>query len=577
MRIINLMGIPLRVLIVEDSEDDSLLLLHALRKGGYDPVHRRVDTAPAMTQALANESWDIIVSDHRMPSFDATHALNILKQAGSDVPFVIVSGSIGEEIAVGAMRSGAKDYLMKNNLTRLCAVVDRELREAEVRRQRLFAEKTAEHQAHYDLLTDLPNRSMFNDRLTLALAHANRHRKMLALLFVDLDRFKTIVDTLGHAIGDQVLRGVAERLSSCLEADDTLARMGGDEFVVLLPEIHRADKAVRLAQMMLDVLRPAFQFNGHDLHITTSIGISLYPYDGEDADTLLKNADTALYRAKEQGRNNYQLYTPAMNARAFERLALENSLRRALERNEFMLHYQPQVEIMSGSITAVEALIRWQHPDLGLVYPAEFIPLAEETGLIVPLGEWVIRTACTQAKLWQKAGLPPLIVAVNLSGRQFQHQGLVDSISRILKETKMDPRLLELEITESIAMQNADYTIVILKELKEMGLRISMDDFGTGYSSLSYLKKFPIDTLKIDQSFVRDIHTDPNDAAIANAVIVLAHSLKLEVVAEGVETPEQEAFLRENHCDRLQGYLFSNPIPAEVFQNFLEKHLQKSA
>ncbi|HVO33665.1 MAG TPA: diguanylate cyclase, partial [Elusimicrobiota bacterium] len=437
MRIINLMGIPLRVLIVEDSEDDSLLLLHALRKGGYDPVHRRVDTAPAMTQALANESWDIIVSDHRMPSFDATHALNILKQAGSDVPFVIVSGSIGEEIAVGAMRSGAKDYLMKNNLTRLCAVVDRELREAEVRRQRLFAEKTAEHQAHYDLLTDLPNRSMFNDRLTLALAHANRHRKMLALLFVDLDRFKTIVDTLGHAIGDQVLRGVAERLSSCLEADDTLARMGGDEFVVLLPEIHRADKAVRLAQMMLDVLRPAFQFNGHDLHITTSIGISLYPYDGEDADTLLKNADTALYRAKEQGRNNYQLYTPAMNARAFERLALENSLRRALERNEFMLHYQPQVEIMSGSITAVEALIRWQHPDLGLVYPAEFIPLAEETGLIVPLGEWVIRTACTQAKLWQKAGLPPLIVAVNLSGRQFQHQGLVDSISRILKETKM--------------------------------------------------------------------------------------------------------------------------------------------
>ena len=285
------------------------------------------------------------------------------------------------------------------------------------------------------------------------------------------------------------------------------------------------------------MLKPSFQFNSHELHITTSIGISLYPYDGTDADTLLKNADTALYRAKEQGRNNYQLYTPAMNARAFERLAMENSLRKALERQQFLLHYQPQVDIVTGKIVGMEALVRWQHPDLGLVYPAEFIPLAEETGLIVALGEWVLRTACAQNRLWQRAGLPQLSVAVNLSARQFQHHGLVDTIARILRETGIDPRTLEMEITETIAMQNADFTNVVLRHLKDMGVHVAMDDFGTGYSSLSYLKKFPIDTLKIDQSFVRDIHTDPNDAAIANAVIVLAHSLKLDVVAEGVETP----------------------------------------
>ena len=571
------MSVPLRVLIIEDSEDDTQLLLHALRKGGYDPLYERVDTAPGMASALARQGWDVVIADHSMPQFDAPTALNLLKKSGVDLPFIIVSGSIGEDIAANAMRLGAQDYLMKGNLTRLCPAIERELREAHVRRERRRAEETAQHQAYHDPLTDLPNRVMFNDRLTLALAHASRHRKMLAVLLVDLDRFKTIIDTLGHAMGDRLLRGVAERLHECLENGDTLARQGGDEFVILLPQVNRADKAVKLAQRMLEALKPSFHFGSHELHITTSIGIALYPYDGEDTDTLLKNADTALYRAKEQGRNNYQLYTPAMNARAFERLALENSLRKALERREFLLHYQPQVQLLSGQITGTEALLRWQHPDLGLVYPAEFIPLAEETGLIVSLGEWVMRTACVQNQAWQRAGLPPMTVAVNLSARQFQHHDLVETVQRILKETEMAAQWLELEITESIAMQNADYTIVVLRELKDMGIQISMDDFGTGYSSLSYLKKFPIDTLKIDQSFVRDLNSDPSDAAIAKAVIVLAHSLKLKVIAEGVETQEQKNFLREHGCDVTQGYLFSNPLPAPLLENLVRTHLQKTA
>jgi EAL domain-containing protein (putative c-di-GMP-specific phosphodiesterase class I) len=308
-----------------------------------------------------------------------------------------------------------------------------------------------------------------------------------------------------------------------------------------------------------------------------SIGITLYPYDGEDADTLLRNADTALYRAKEQGRNNYQLYTPAMNARAFERLALENSLRKAVERKEFLVYFQPQVDVLTGAIMGVEALLRWQHPDLGIVYPSEFISIAEETGLISQLGEWVLRTSCQQNKAWQKAGLPPMTVAVNLSGRQFQQLDLVENMSRILKETGLDPHWLEIEITESIAMQNADYTNVMLRNLKSMGVRVALDDFGTGYSSLSYLKKFPIDTLKIDQSFVRDLTNDSNDAAIANAIIVLAHSLKLKVIAEGVETKEQQAFLSQHHCDIIQGFLFSVPLPPPALEVLIRQHLQKTA
>jgi len=570
------MPTPLNILLVEDSEDDAQLLLHALKKGGWEPLYERVESGSAMEMALARRKWDVVIADQNLPQFSALKALDLLKENGYEIPFFIVSGSIEESLAAEAMNAGAQDYVMKSNLTRLSPAIERELREVQVRRDRQRAEATVEHQAHYDLLTNLPNRTTFKDRLTVALAQAGRNRKMMGILFVDLDRFKTIVDTLGHTIGDKLLRGVAERLRASLEEGDTLARMGGDEFVILLPQINRADRAVRVAQRILEALKPSFHFDEHELHITMSIGITLYPYDGEDADTLLRNADTALYRAKEQGRNNYQLYTPAMNARAFERLALENSLRKALERREFLLHYQPQVHMRTGVIAGTEALVRWQHPDLGLVYPAEFISIAEETGLITQLGEWVIRTACAQNKAWQKAGLPPMTVSVNLSARQFQQQDLVESVARILKETGLEARWLEMEITEGIAMQNADYTNVLLRGLKSMGVKVALDDFGTGYSSLSYLKKFPIDTLKIDQSFVRDLTTDPNDAAIANAVIVLAHSLKLTVIAEGVETREQETFLREHDCDMSQGFLFSTPLPAQPLESLIRNHLQKT-
>ncbi len=433
-------------------------------------------------------------------------------------------------------------------------------------------EDMLQHQASHDRLTGLPNRMLFDDRVSLALAHTHRYGEMLGVVFLDLDGFKTINDTLGHAVGDQLLKIVAERLTSCLREGDLLARWGGDEFTLLLSPISGAEDASKIATQILDTLNAPLQLNGQELHIKASLGIALAPYDGEDADTLLKNADAAMYRAKQQGRNNYQIYTPAIGTKAQERLVLENNLYKALERQEFLLHYQPQFDLETGEIVGMEALIRWQSRELGFISPSQFIPLAEEMGLISSIGEWVLWTACAQNRAWQSLGLPPIRMAVNLSARQFQQKNLVQVIAHVLESTKLEPRYLELEITESIAMQDIPLTISVLRTLRSMGIQIAIDDFGTGYSSLSSLKHFPVDKLKVDQSFVRELVTDSYDAAIITALVALGHGLKLEVIAEGVETEEQLAFLRSLKCDGMQGYLLSRPLPAQEATNlFIQK------
>jgi diguanylate cyclase (GGDEF)-like protein/PAS domain S-box-containing protein len=438
--------------------------------------------------------------------------------------------------------------------------------------ERKRAEEQIKNLAYHDVLTGLPNRLLCNDRLSVAVAQAHRRAERLAVLFLDLDRFKVINDSLGHTLGDRLLQKVGERLQSTVREGDTVARLGGDEFILLLPDAHRAEDATRVAEKLLDALKLPFRVEDRELFVTASIGISLFPEDGVDAESLIKNADTAMYRAKEQGRDNYQLYTHTMNETAVERLALESSLRKAMPLEQLELHYQPIVEVQTGRVHGVEALLRWRHPDRGLVFPSEFIALAEVTSLIVPMGPWVLRTACAQARRWQERGHPELAVSVNISAREFQHPDLVSQVRRALEETRLPPRCLELEITESHAMQNAEMTIATLREVKALGVRVSIDDFGIGYSSLSYLKRLPIDTLKIDQSFVRDITTDPDDAAIATAVIALAHTLKLQVVAEGVETDEQLAFLAARQCDRMQGYLFSPALPAAGCEALLSRH-----
>jgi diguanylate cyclase (GGDEF)-like protein/PAS domain S-box-containing protein len=435
--------------------------------------------------------------------------------------------------------------------------------------ERKRAEEQVKHLAFHDSLTGLPNRLLFSDRLRVAMVHANRYREKLAVLFLDIDRFKVINDSLGHSIGDELLRRVAERVGGCIRQEDTIARLGGDEFTVLLPGIVKEEDAATIANKILEAVRLPFFIEHRELFITTSIGVTLYPADGADPETLVRNADTAMYRAKEQGRDNYQLYAPAMNSRALERLSLESRLRQALQNRDLVVHYQPLLDLSTGQIRGAEALLRWQHPELGLVMPGDFISLAEVSGLIVPIGQWVLRTACAQASAWQKSGYP-LSVAVNLSSRQFQQADLVFRVAEALQEAKLPAALLDLEITESNAMQNAELSISTLWDLKNLGVSLSMDDFGTGYSSLNYLKRFPIDRIKIDQSFVHDVTRDPDDAAIAAAIIAMAHSLKLTAVAEGVETEAQLEFLRAQKCDEMQGYLFSPPLPADRFDELLE-------
>jgi len=431
-------------------------------------------------------------------------------------------------------------------------------------------EEELTRQANFDPLTALANRNVLKDRIRQAIMSAQRVGTAVAVGFLDLDNFKFINDSLGHNIGDELLKRVAERLTTCMRGQDTIARYGGDEFAFVLTDQKDERLVVGLMDRILKTIDRPFDINGHKFFVSCSIGLSFYPKDGGDVDTLLKNADAAMYRAKERGRNNFQFYTPAMNQRVTERLSLESRLRQALDDNEFALHYQPKVDLRSGKIVGVEALLRWYPSGGGMVLPTTFIPLAEETGLIIPIGEWALHTACTHNKMLQKAGLPPMRVAVNISARQFEPRTILTMVGAALNASGLDPGSLELELTESLVMQNPEEVIRVLHDLKEMGLRLAIDDFGTGYSSLSYLQRFPVDRLKIDQSFVRDIGADPNDAIIARAVISLGHSLGMSVIAEGVSSQEQLSFLRENGCDEMQGFLFSQAVPIEELQLMLE-------
>ncbi len=722
----------LRILIVDDSERDAVLLARALKHGGLSCYTRRVADAGSMDRALADGAWDAALSDFQIPGFGAGDALALWKSHQGDAPFIVISGAVRDEDAVTLLKAGAHDFVRKDNLARLVPAVERELREgherhhrqraeqalkdSQARYRRLFqaaeiaicdqdlsvlwealqsarrrnmedpagvlvgeaglagemverirvndansaalrlleADSTAELQAslgwifgaravsaltdllramwqgqdvfradvslytlktgrhlsvilsmpipsvaeefasvpvsllditdrlqaerqlresearlnflaHHDVLTGLPNRLLFQDRLEHAMQRARRARRQVALLFLDLDRFKHVNDSLGHEVGDALLQEVAIRLRSCIRQSDTVARLGGDEFVIILEEVSDAQEVVTVVEKLRDGLSTPVTVGGHELAVSTSIGISLFPRDSERVDGLMRCADMAMYRCKQRGSHGYQFYTPDLGASAMHRLRTEAELRKAVERRQLLLHYQPQYALDEGAgrPVGVEALVRWQHPERGLVQPGEFVPLAEETGLIVPIGEWVLETACAQNKRWQELGYPPMVVAVNISARQFHERSLVETVTRTLERTGLEPRYLELELTETLVMEDAAGAVATLEALNRMGVHIAIDDFGTGFSSLSYLKRFPINKLKIDQSFVRDCTTDPIDASIIASIIALAHSMSLEAIAEGVEDRRQSMILRHQGCDQAQGFLYARPLPAE--------------
>jgi diguanylate cyclase (GGDEF)-like protein/PAS domain S-box-containing protein len=496
--------------------------------------------------------------------FRAPHASHVRRFGESGE----ASRRIGSELF--ALRADGTEFPIEASVSRSLAGGEQQytviLRDITARKR---FESRIEYLATHDGLTDLPNRNLIRDRIAQAIGHARRAGIHLALMFVDLDRFKVVNDGFGHPFGDLLLKAAGERFQAALREDDTVARLGGDEFLILLTDLQHTDDVYIVAQKILDALERPFAIEGREVHVSASIGVSLYPQDGEDFDTLLGHADVAMYRAKDLGRGTYQFFTQAMSAGLKQRVEREGQLRHALERGELQLAFQPKVDLASGAISGAEVLLHWRHPELGIVTPANFIPLAEETGLIVPIGEWVLRSACAQAKAWTDAGLPPVAMAVNLSARQFLHQDIVALVETVLEQTGLPPGLLELELTETLIARDVEKVATTIERLHSAGVRFSIDDFGTGYSNLAQLKRFRVDRLKIDQTFVRNLHTSRNDAAIALAIISLARALDLKVIAEGVETAEQCAFLRKHGCDEIQGYYFSRPVPAEAFAEML--------
>ena len=685
------MSKPLRILLVEDSDDDALLLQRALVRDGYQPVCLRVDTAPALRAALADGDWDLVVSDYHMPRFSAEAALEMVRDSGRDLPFIILSGVVAAEDVVALLKNGAHDFVTKDSLARLVPAIERELREADVRRRRQVAEHrvrllslaveqspvsvavtdregrisyvnpkfeqvsgyglaeiqgrlftflVSEHvsevrlevlwetiragrewrgefcnrrkdgeifweyatvapltdeagelshfvvvkedisvrrayeerllrQANYDDVTELPNRLLMLDRLHQSVALANRHGLMTALLYVDLDRFKTVNDVLGHGAGDELLRAVAGRLTGKVHDGDTVARVGNDEFAIILQGVSSGRTAEKVAHRILEGFTRPFQVRDQEMFITASIGVSLSPADGDDPQLLLRNAGLAVDLAKESGRNQFRFFTSGIDQKAQERLQIENALRGAAERGELLLHYQPVVDLGNGEARVVEALLRWRRADGELLPPDQFIPVAEDSGLIVPIGEWVLATACAGLQRLDAGGGPPLRVAVNVSPRQVRSGDFAATVERVLADSGIDPARLELELTERVLMDDGSDGVRIFERLDALGVRLSIDDFGTGYSSLSYLQRFPFSTLKIDRSFIRDVESNPASARLVETIIAMAHGLDLEVIAEGVETLAQMDMIRERDCDLAQGYYVSRPVPLEEVEAFL--------
>ncbi|MBI2999051.1 MAG: EAL domain-containing protein [Deltaproteobacteria bacterium] len=555
-----------RVLLVEGNAGDARLVREMLAEAGalpFDLIH--VSRLSDALKRLKKAEFDAVLLDLNLPDARGLDAIAPLSDTAPDVPIVVLSGLWDESVAVAAVQRGAQDYLVKGQGG--ASLLARSIRYAIERKQ---SEKYISYLAYHDALTNLPNRRLLLDRLEQALALERRNQSTLALLFLDLDHFKHINDVRGHSAGDELLKRVAARLRGCVRQSDTIARIGGDEFAMILADIDRPDDARIFAEKVLSALEAPFCVAGAELFVTASIGISLFPDDAREAEALLRNADVAMYRSKRIEGNTSSFYSRSVDSRTTERLVLSSDLRRAIERGELLVHYQPLVDLESGRTTAFEALARWQHPVLGLIPPTVFIPLAEETGLITRVGAWVLRSACLEACRWQDEGLRSIGVSVNLSSQQFNQAGLLDGVIKFLEETGMEPGLLELELTESGIMRNPESAITTLSGLRSLGVRIYVDDFGTGYSSLSHLKRLPIDGLKIDRSFVMDAAREPIDAGIVRAIIAMAHGLKMQVTAEGVTMKNQVDFLRELSCDRAQGFYFSPPLPRPALAKMIE-------
>ena len=555
----------IKVLMVEDNEDDVFLLNAQLSARGLDTYSERVDSARDLARVLEEREWDLVICDHAMPGFDSASALEVVRRSGRDIPFIIYSGKISDHMAFSAMRNGVADYVQKGNIARLVPVIERELRGVATRRAVQTADARIHALAFFDTLSALPNQTLLRAQIDdwLDTVRRSAEPKYATLIVVDIDRFLRINTSFGYDAGNVVLREVVSRLIERAGAGAMTARLSGDRFCVFAPSCATRDEASAFANRLMAAFASPVVKDGVELFLTASLGIAMTPEDGDDAQSLIMNAEAAMSVTKRSGGNGLTYYAREMSASSAEKLVLETHLRHAVQRGELFLNYQPILNGVTGRTSGVEALLRWRHPQRGVIPPDRFIPLADESGLIVEIGAWVMREACSQGRIWHQQGMQDLSISVNVSAVQFAQPRLLETVRTTLEDTGFPAEKLVLEITESVLMKDAETTIGMLKALKNMGVRISMDDFGTGYSSLSYLKRFPIDIVKIDKSFVRDINDDEDDAAIIRVIIALARSLRLTTVAEGVETLEQLGFLRREQCDRFQGYYFSRPVEAD--------------